>query len=119
MPQLFVYGTLMTGQLRNRYLTEEGARFLRLARTAARYALFRPFLADYPCLVEDTRQGVCIEGELWEVSEECLRGLDAVEGVPDLFQRRMITLEDGEEVQAYVMPAKPWLARRLGNRWAP
>lgn len=27
------------------------------------------------------------------------------------------TLEDGQEAQAYVMPKKPWFARRLGNRW--
>jgi gamma-glutamylaminecyclotransferase len=117
MPTLFVYGTLMTGQLRNRYLTEEGAQYLREARTIARYSLFRPLLADYPCLVEDKRQGVSVEGELWEVLDECLKGLDKVEGVPHLFQRRFITLEDGQEVQAYLMTAKPWFARRLGRRW--
>jgi len=117
MTTLFLYGTLMTGQLRNRYLTEEGALYLREARTAPRYSLFRPLLTDYPCLVEDKRQGVSVEGELWEVSDECLKGLDKVEGVPHLFQRRQITLEDGQQVQAYLMPAKPWFARRLRCRW--
>jgi gamma-glutamylcyclotransferase (GGCT)/AIG2-like uncharacterized protein YtfP len=117
MLSLFVYGTLMKGQRRNIYLARDGAQYRRQARTAARYALFHPLLADYPCLVEDEHRGMAIEGELWDVPEESLETLDTVEGVPTLFQRRLITLEDGEQVQAYLMPAKPWLARRLGSRW--
>ena len=118
MPAIFVYGTLMTGQRRNRYLTEAGGQFLRVAGTAPRFSLFHPLLTDYPCMVEDDRKGISIEGELWQVSDECLKGLDKVEGVPQLFQRRPITLVNGQEVQAYLMPAKPWFARRLGRRWA-
>jgi len=57
------------------------------------------------------------EGELWEVSDKCLETLDFVEGAPKLFQRRLITLEDGKQVQAYLMSAKPWFAWRLGSRW--
>ena len=117
MATLFVYGTLMTGQSRNLYLTSGGAQCLGKVRTAARYTLYRPLQADYPCLVEDEERDVAVEGELWEVSRPCLESLDAVEGVPTLFQRRVITLEDGQQVQAYLMPSKPWLARRLGSRW--
>jgi gamma-glutamylcyclotransferase (GGCT)/AIG2-like uncharacterized protein YtfP len=118
MVTLFVYGTLMTGQGRNSYLTEGGAQCLGEARTAPRYALYRPLRADYPCMVEDEGRGVAVEGELWDVPEECLATLDAVEGVPDLFQRRPITLEDARQAQAYLMLARPRSARRLGNRWA-
>lgn len=117
MPTIFVYGSLMTGKRRNYNLTDDGVQFLRVACTAPRYSLFRPLLADYPCMVEDDKRGLAIEGELWQVSDECLKGLDFVEGVPHLFQRRLITLEDGQQVQAYLMPAKPWFARRLGSRW--
>src|ERR1700730_9799063 len=117
MVRLFLYGTLMTGQRRNFYLTRDEAQCLGTARTAPRYALFRPLLTDYPCMVEDEKRGVAVEGELWEVSEQCLESLDAVEGAPTLFQRRFVTLEDGEQVQAYLMSAKPWFARRLGSRW--
>lgn len=117
MTTLFVYGTLKAGQRRNFYLTRDGAKYLRDARTAARYSLFRPLFSDYPGMVEDLRRGVAVEGELWEVPDECLETLDFVEGAPHLFQRRVITLEDGQQVQSYVMPAKPWFARRLGSRW--
>jgi gamma-glutamylcyclotransferase (GGCT)/AIG2-like uncharacterized protein YtfP len=118
MPLLFVYGTLMTGHRRNFYLTRDGAKCLGEARTAARYVLYRPLLAYYPCMVEDEKRGIAVEGELWDVTEKCLESLDSVEGAPTLFQRRVITLEDGQQVQAYLMPAKPLLARRLGSRWA-
>jgi gamma-glutamylcyclotransferase (GGCT)/AIG2-like uncharacterized protein YtfP len=118
MAILFVYGTLMAGQKRNSHLTRGGARYAGKARTAPRYALYRPVRADYPCVVEDEERGVAVEGELWEVPEEALATLDAVEGVPTLFQRRPLTLEDGQQVQAYLMSAAPPQARRLGNRWA-
>ena len=118
MATLFVYGTLMTGQRRNFYLTRDGAQCLGKARTAPRYVLFRPLLTDYPCMVEDEQRGVAVEGDLWEVSEKCLESVDAVEGAPTLFQRRVITLEGGEQVQAYLMSAKPWFGRRMGSRWA-
>ena len=117
MPLLFIYGTLMTGQRRNFYLTRDGAQCLGLGRTAPRYSLFRPLLTDYPCMVEDDKRGVAVEGELWDVSEKCLESLDFVEGAPRLFHRSLITLDDGEQVQAYLMSSKPWFAWRLGSRW--
>jgi len=117
MTRLFCYGTLMTGQRRNFYLTRDGAQCLGTARTAPRYVLYHPLMADYPCMVEDERRGVAVEGELWDVPDKYVESLDAVEGAPTLFQRRFITLEDGQEVQAYLMSAKPWFARRLGSRW--
>jgi gamma-glutamylcyclotransferase (GGCT)/AIG2-like uncharacterized protein YtfP len=118
MPTFFFYGTLMTGQSRTFYLTRGGAQCLKKARTAPRYALFHPLQADYPCMVEDEQQGLAVEGELWEVPEQCVETLDVVEEVPTLFQRRVITMEDGEQVQAYLMHAKPGFARRLGSHWA-
>jgi gamma-glutamylcyclotransferase (GGCT)/AIG2-like uncharacterized protein YtfP len=92
MARLFTYGTLMTGQRRNLYLTRDGAQCLGNARTAPRYALFRPLLADYPCMVEDERRGDAVEGELWEVSEQCLESLDYVEGIPTTDLRVMCYL---------------------------
>lgn len=117
MTRLFVYGTLMTGQERNFYLSRDKAQCCGPARTAPQYSLFRPLLADYPCLVEDKKRGKAVEGELWEVSESCLLALDSVEGVPALFQRRVIALENGEQALAYMMPAKLWFAKRLEGRW--
>src|SRR2546426_1179842 len=107
MPKLLVYGTLMTGHSRHFYLAGDGARCLGNARTAARFALFQPPGADYPCMVKFAEQGMAVEGELWEVPDASIPMLDKVEGVPALYQRRVITLEDGQEVQAYLMPERP------------
>lgn len=115
MTQVFVYGTLKRGKVRHSHM--KGATFLREAWTAATYALYQSPGVNYPCLVEDDNEGVAVEGELWEVPDECLTHLDVVEGVPDWFQRRIISLEDGQEVEAYLMSKKPEDAVRLGNRW--
>ncbi len=56
-------------------------------------------------------------GELWEVSDETLAILDQVEGAPDWFQRHDISLADGRHVQAYLIAARPTVARRLGCQW--
>jgi allophanate hydrolase len=117
MTRVFLYGTLKTGQRRNFYLVRHGARLLGQAATAPRYRLLRPLLADYPCLVEDAQNGLGVEGELWEVSDACLADLDAVEGVPDLFVRRPVLLSNGEQVAAYVIRTRPWLAWEVGARW--
>ena len=82
MTMVFVYGTLKTGKVRHPHM--KGATFLREARTAAKYALYQSPGVNYPCLVEDDTQGVSVEGELWEVPDECLARLDVVEGVPRL-----------------------------------
>ena len=115
MTKIFVYGTLKRGKVRHQHM--KGATFLREARTAAKYALYQSPGVNYPCLVEDDTQGVSIEGELWEVPDDCLARLDVVEGVPDWFQRRVISLEDGQEAQAYFVTKKPEDAVRLGCRW--
>jgi gamma-glutamylaminecyclotransferase len=72
---LFVYGTLKRGQPRHPFLSAQI-----LVGTAATRPLFRMFnVGDYPALVRHP-EGRSIEGELWDVDEECLRTLDRVEG---------------------------------------
>jgi gamma-glutamylcyclotransferase (GGCT)/AIG2-like uncharacterized protein YtfP len=118
MSELFVYGTLKRGQRRNFYLTENGASFLREARTAPRYRLLRSFFADYPCLVEDGEKGVSVEGELWDVPEQTLADvLDPMEGVPRLFVRTTVVLDGEEEAVAYLSAARPLFAWDAGTRW--
>ena len=112
---IFVYGTLKTGKVRHSHM--KGSTFLREARTTARYALYQSPGVNYPCLVEDDVLGVSVEGELWDVPDECLAHLDVVEGVPDWFQRRIVSLEDGQEAQAYFVSKKPEDAVRLECRW--
>lgn len=85
---LFVYGTLMRGESRHRHL--EGETFVAEVRSAPGYRLYDA--GDYPALVEDAG-GVSIVGELWQVSDSCLRELDDVEGVDEgLYARRRVSL---------------------------
>ncbi len=88
MAKLFVYGTLKRGYSRATVL--QGEEFLGTAKTAACYRLYN--CGNYPGLVENTN-GVSIEGELWEVSPDCLKRLDEIEGVAvGLYQRAEVSL---------------------------
>ncbi|TNF24106.1 MAG: gamma-glutamylcyclotransferase [Deltaproteobacteria bacterium] len=44
-------------------------------------------------------------GEVYEVGPRTLAALDRLEGHPGFYERRPIRLEDGEEVQAYLLSA--------------
>src|SRR5262249_9113471 len=97
MPRLFVYGTLKRGFSNAANLP--GAAFEGTGATTPGYELY--LVAGYPALVR-SNQGV-VRGELYAVSDEHLRRLDAFEDVPNWYQREAIMLADGREAQAYVM----------------
>ena len=50
--------------------------------------------------------GTSIRGELYSVNPTTLRRLDLLEGVPDLYERRRVSLQSGREAWMYVMPAR-------------
>lgn len=111
---LFVYGTLKTGGRRHDLLA--GQQFVQAAWTLPQYRLFDS--GRYPCLVEDTAAGVAVQGEIWRVEESILPRLDAYEGVPQLFVRRQIALQDvAEDVQAYLYTQSTSGLRDLGHVW--
>lgn len=97
MGRIFVYGTLRRGATNHRVLAQTGARFERVARTAPRYDVTE--LGPYPALVRGAR---AIEGEVWAVDEHGTADLDRFEGVPELYVRAAIELEDGAIVDAYL-----------------
>jgi gamma-glutamylcyclotransferase (GGCT)/AIG2-like uncharacterized protein YtfP len=97
-----VYGTLMRGERNHRQM--KGARFVRKARTAARFTLVDR--GAFPALLQEGATSVC--GELYEVTAEHLARLDWFEGVPRLYERRTIRLADGARAQAYVQPMAPF-----------
>src|SRR5262245_3159317 len=111
---LFVYGTLKRRQKRHGLLA--GQELLGEARTQARYRLYDR--GSYPCLVEDFERGTAVEGEVWRVSEQVLRKLDEVEGVPELYCRKDIVLVDyPPPVQAYFFKGDVTGLRECGARW--
>jgi gamma-glutamylcyclotransferase (GGCT)/AIG2-like uncharacterized protein YtfP len=85
MPAIFVYGTLKRGGQNHRHLA--GQHFLHAARTVAGYTLYQP--ADYPGMVRDPLDQNGVTGEVWLVSPECLRRLDAFEGVAEKLYARV------------------------------
>ncbi|MFO1091706.1 MAG: gamma-glutamylcyclotransferase family protein [Planctomycetaceae bacterium] len=98
---LFVYGTLMTGESRHRYLA--AATLIGAARTTPEYRLFDA--GDYPALVADP-VGQSIAGELWLVGDDTLRELDEVEGTDEgLYARVPVHLQppfDKRAAETYI-----------------
>jgi gamma-glutamylaminecyclotransferase len=93
---LFVYGTLLRGELHHELLA--GATFRGHARTAPQFALFD--LGAYPAMV---RNGTTVvHGELYETIAALLAELDRFEGAPELFRRELIVLADGAIAESYL-----------------
>lgn len=97
---LFVYGTLKRNHHANHLLTGNGGKFLGQARTEPKYHLYR--VGWYPGMYVDESIEGGVLGELWKVPEEAFVDLDSYEGVPHLFRREEITLDDGIKVLAYL-----------------
>jgi gamma-glutamylaminecyclotransferase len=95
---VFVYGTLMKGELHHASIAH--ARFLRTAETLPAYDLVQ--IDYYPAMIEGG--ALAIRGELYEVDDHTLAGLDELEEVPHYYQRITIDLSDGSQAQTYVMP---------------
>lgn len=84
MHLVFVYGTLKKG-LSNSYVMKN-AKFIGLGITKEEYQLYK---LRFPCLFE-TINGFQVRGEVYEVDDKLLAGLDYFEGVPDLYYRKEI-----------------------------
>ena len=78
MTKLFIYGTLKRGCSNHHYMA--GQRFVDVAQTAPLYRLVS--MGSYPGMVT-ADPGRSIDGEVWEVDDECLRRLDILEGIED------------------------------------
>ncbi|MCA8992277.1 MAG: gamma-glutamylcyclotransferase [Planctomycetaceae bacterium] len=86
---VFAYGTLMRGDCRF-YLLEE-QQFLGEASTQPGYRIVN--CGSYPGLLVSSNSSQQVDGEVWAVTDECLRRLDEEEGVDvQLYERRPIPL---------------------------
>jgi gamma-glutamylcyclotransferase (GGCT)/AIG2-like uncharacterized protein YtfP/lysophospholipase L1-like esterase len=114
MIRIFLYGTLKRGGCRSHVM--RGQRFVRESRTIAKYRMYNT--GSYPALVED-EDGLEIEGEIWDVDNDCLRVLDAIEAVPDLYDRKPVSLADSdpEGVQTYIYRRSVDGMRDCGSCW--
>ncbi|WP_419787341.1 gamma-glutamylcyclotransferase family protein [Pseudodesulfovibrio sp.] len=100
---IFVYGTMKRGFPNHRLLA--GARYLGPASTVERYALYVDmFPGVYPSEAVSP-----IRGELFQVSAEDLRRLDALEGHPSLCHREQVmvkTSKGEQEAWIYFYPTR-------------
>ena len=113
---LFIYGTLKRGHCRAPLLAEQ--RFLRSVHTKPIYQLIH--CGSYPGLVgAGASDATAIEGELWEVSRDCLASLDHEEGVDvGLYQRAAIEIEGlSQRVEGYLYLHDTTLLADCGDCW--
>jgi gamma-glutamylaminecyclotransferase len=110
---VFVYGTLLRGEVNHRLLGE--AEFLGPHRTASCFSLY--LLGAYPGAVRGG--GTAIQGEVYAVDGAGLRRLDRLEDYPELYDRRRLSspygcawiyLYRGPVRDRPVIPAGDWRA---------
>ena len=112
--RLFIYGTLKRQRSQHHRLRKQV--FVGEAETRPHFRLLN--LGWYPGLAFTEDDGQAIQGEIWEVSPECLEALDAFEG--EEYARQTIEiLRDGEveAVQAYVLTDPDWSCPDAGITW--
>jgi len=113
---IFVYGTLKRGQRNHHFLNNQ--KFLGDAQTEPRYRLYDA--GRHPALVDDPQNGIAVQGEVWQVSEETLQKLDEYEGMPDYFSRKSIHLQGWDtSVQAYFFNGDVTNLKDCGDCWPP
>lgn len=99
--RVFVYGTLMSGEPRNVWMAA-GLRGKKVC--AAELNDFRLYAnMDHPTVREE--KGCSVKGELWKFDqeeEEVLGQLDMVEGYPDYYIRKKVTVDNGK-AWVYIM----------------
>ena len=97
---VFVYGTLRKGEVNHNVLGNSP--LVGVFRTEPRFTLHA--MRWFPAMVAGGSTSVV--GEVYEVEARTLWEIDRLEGHPSYYQRRHILLDDGQTVQAYLMPAE-------------
>jgi len=115
--RIFVYGTLKRGLSNHSYLA--GQHFVSDARTQPVYRLYD--LGGYPGMVPSPKDGLSIEGEIWEIDGACLHRLDKLEDTDGgEYERTRVALADphaDERIEGYLY-LRPVTGRPdMGTRW--
>jgi gamma-glutamylcyclotransferase (GGCT)/AIG2-like uncharacterized protein YtfP len=100
---VFVYGSLKKGFGNHHRL--EGAAFLGETRTKARsfrMESFGAFPAVYKVPTKAGGPAYSIEGELYEVNDKILEGLDRLESNGHFYRRELVKLANGKEAWMYI-----------------
>ena len=111
--RLFVYGTLLSGEVNAHRLT--GALRIGAAATVAGFDLLD--LGGHPALRAGGRTSV--RGELYLVDDGIVAALDEFAGHPTLFTRAPVELTSGASAEAYLVPEAGLSADQLCVRPIP
>lgn len=95
--RVFVYGTLLRGEPNHDLLGQSP--FLGEARTEPVYSLVN--MGPFPAMVREGSTSVV--GEVYEVTNEVLEILDALEGHPQWYYRTTLELTNGIVAEAYLL----------------
>ena len=121
--RLFVYGTLKKG-FPNHDNYMESAKRLGKYQTIEKYPLVLCGARYVPCMINSPGKGHHVEGELYEVDDECLNRIDALERIQDSDGYRRIVIlvspsegitQDIQEALAYLLPPGQLTDRRSNN----
>ncbi len=114
---VFVYGTLKRGGDNHGWIKQQ--QFVAEARTLPFYRLYD--LGGYPGMVRVPKQGLSIEGEVWEVDEAGLAKLDVLEDTEGGEYERVVVPLDGAfastHVEGYLYLRSIEDRRELGTCW--
>jgi gamma-glutamylcyclotransferase (GGCT)/AIG2-like uncharacterized protein YtfP len=101
-PYVFVYGTLMSGFGNNKLLKD--SRLVEVGTTEEEFTLVANSI---PYLLDEEGKSY-VSGEIYEVDESTLKSIDQLEGSPNWYARKIISVvtELGDKIQAwaYFMP---------------
>lgn len=102
MTKVAVYGSLRQGHGNNALLRQGGASYVCTTKTAKNYAMYS--LGGFP-FVNLSEKKTPITVEVYEVSDQCLRQLDMLEGYrgndQSFYNRTSIPLVDCEDAYIY------------------
>ena len=101
MNKVFVYGTLLSGFANHEYYLKnaENAKLVKMD-TLPGFAMYD--LGGFPAI--KAKEGSKVIGEVYDVDDEVLGGLDHLEGVHRGFYNRIVaTTDSGVEVFVYVL----------------
>lgn len=98
MTRVFVYGTLREGE-GNYHRLLAPAQPVSRGRTLPEFTMLH--LGGFPGVMAGGRTSIV--GEVFSVTDEVLQNLDRLEGHPMFYKRTPVTLEDGSDVETYLL----------------